>query len=84
MLYMEYLILANNLKTKTMGFFHLLPGVNQLLVLIRALGVENKLFKFLFILFEFYMALNFTTSYMQFILFNNHFQSMKTLSSQEF
>lgn len=47
-----------------MGSFHLLPEVNQFLVLIQELGVENKLFKFLFILFELCMTLNFTTSCM--------------------
>lgn len=81
---MEYLILVNNLETIPMGFSHLLHEVNQFSVLIQKLGVENKLFKFLFILFEFCMTLNFTISCMKFILFNNCFQSMKTLSSQEF
>lgn len=81
MLCMEYLILVNYLKTKTMGFLHFLPEVNQFSVLIQELGVENKLFKFLFGLC---MTLNFTTSCMKFILFNNCFQSTKTLSSQEF
>lgn len=84
MLCMEYLILVNNLKPKTMGFFHLLPEVNQFSVLIQELGVESKLFKSHFILSELCMTLNFTTSCMYFILFNNCFQSMKILSSQEF
>lgn len=79
MLWMEYLILTKNFKTKTTRFFHLLPEMNQFSVLIQELGVENKLFESLFILFELCMTLNFSI-----ILFNNWFQSMKNLSSQEF
>lgn len=53
-------------------------------MLVLELGVENKFFVFLFFLFELCMTLNFTPSCTQFICLTTGFESVKTLSSQEF